>query len=661
MRSTLTSFQFGRAALPLAAVALLAAPAAHGAIPGFSAVEGALTASGGAPAADGIYAVTFAVYKEETGGNPLWSEGPVNIGVKGGQWTHQLGSVKPLAAGVLNGANLWLGLQIGSDPELPRRQLSSAAFAMRAAVADALECSGCVGAGALDPKALEGLAKKSDLAAVALSGNFSDLKGGPDLSAYAKTASLAAVATSGEFKDLKGGPDLSGYAKVASLAPVAQSGSYNDLKDKPAISDAGKSGNYGDLLNKPVLAQVGKNCGTGLVVSGIKADGSLECAASAIAPDMIDEISNGLIWNQFIDSTPGGQNIDILDGNGAGKSDSLNFPDIGTAQSIWVVVDLVNSQISDLTIELYGPGMGNPYVLHSKSGSGQTIKTSYNKETPLASGDMNKDWVGKNPKGTWSITVKDPNDNQLNNPLDGKFSWSLSIQTLSTKKIQIKGNLIVDGDLTIKGVNTAQTNNTLPATYRFASFHTHQHSQTSWVMGNNAAMFGGVHPSTWTDGSAVASSISADKDVQRALFTQKRFAGKNAMVCSDVWLMYSSTDGKVCAALFRVKNSTGADITWTPHFYYTAYSGWSEAASIAVNGANVWSNGGTSNTSVGLTIPKNRVSTVIFVATGSHAHHIGHNIHERVTYLAFYNNSLALPSGLSFVDDLDTATGGYEQ
>jgi hypothetical protein len=29
--------------------------------------------------------------------------------------------------------------------------------------------------------------------------------------------------------------------------------------------------------------------------------------------------------------------------------------------------------------------------------------------------------------------------------------------------------------------------------------------------------------------------------------------------------------------------------------------------------------------------------------------------------MAFGNNSLQLPAGLEFVDDLDTATGGYEQ
>ncbi len=450
------------------AFALHAASAAA-AVPATSAVEGTLQAAGGGAAADGVYAITFGLYNKEVGGNPLWVEGPINIGVKSGQWSHALGTKSALSPSVVNGASVWLGVQIGSDPELPRQPLASTAFAVRAAVAEALECSGCVGAGAIDPKVFESMVKKSDLAAVALSGNFSDLKGGPDLSAYAKTAALAAVATSGNYSDLKGAPDLAPYAKAAALAAVAQSGSYNDLKDKPAISDAGKTGNYGDLQNKPVLPQLGKSCGTGLVMAGIKADGSYDCSVSAIAPDMIDEVSNGLIWNQFVDSTNGGVKVPIPDGNGAGKSDSLDFPDIGSAQAIWVNVDILTSDLSAVTIELYGPGMATPYVLYAKGKTGNTLKAAFNKDTPIAQGDMNKDWIGKNPKGLWSLIVKDPLKNQMPPAVnDGEFTWSLAIQTLSTKKIQVKGNLIVDGSVKV-GTDSATCDATKAGTMRYNS------------------------------------------------------------------------------------------------------------------------------------------------------------------------------------------------
>jgi hypothetical protein len=62
-----------------------------------------------------------------------------------------------------------------------------------------------------------------------------------------------------------------------------------------------------------------------------------------------------------------------------------------------------------------------------------------------------------------------------------------------------------------------------------------------------------------------------------------------------------------------------------------------------------------------LTIPKNRTSTVIFQVGGSTGWSWCCNSHTRKVVLAFYNNSLKLPSGLEFVDDLDTATGGWEQ
>lgn len=50
-----------------------------------------------------------------------------------------------------------------------------------------------------------------------------------------KIDSLKLVAITGEYSDLSGTPDLSVYAKTSSLATVATSGSYNDLSNKPTI------------------------------------------------------------------------------------------------------------------------------------------------------------------------------------------------------------------------------------------------------------------------------------------------------------------------------------------------------------------------------------------------------------------------------------------
>jgi hypothetical protein len=328
--------------------------------------------------------------------------------------------------------------------------------------------------------------------------------------------------------------------------------------------------------------------------------------------------------------------------------------------------------VSKVVVELYGPGMSTPYLLYNGGKTGSAVVAKYNDGDALVSGDMNKDWLGKNIKGNWSITVKDTAAITVppGTPAfvyDGKFNWSISIQTLSSKKVQIKGNAIIDGDVTIGGklnITGAVSNGSgvfKPATFRWAKFHTHQHSQLSWHMGNNAAMYGGQNPSNWTDGNALASSMSADKEVLRTLFIQRGYAGKNANICSELYSMHSSTNGLVCTALFRVKNTTANDITWTPHWYYTAYSGWSEQASVALNGTNLWNTGGVGNTSLNIVIPKNRTSTVIFVSTSTSPYTYLSNEHERATILGFYNNSLALPAGLEFIDDLDTATGGWEQ
>ena len=55
-----------------------------------------------------------------------------------------------------------------------------------------------------------------------------------------------------------------------------------------------------------------------------------------------------------------------------------------------------------------------------------------------------------------------------------------------------------------------------------------------------------------------------------------------------------------------------------------------------------------------LAIPAARTSTVIFVAGGSPP-----SGEARTTFLAFAGNSLALPAGLSVVDDLDTKPDGW--
>jgi|GEM_PF-1519072 len=215
-------------------------------------------------------------------------------------------------------------------------------------------------------------------------------------------------------------------------------------------------------------------------------------------------------------------------------------------------------------------------------------------------------------------------------------------------------NIIAGDGIVVSGTYPNITITSKGATYRWATFTTYD--QQSWACGNTASLFGGVNPSNWTDNNYLAANMPSDKEVLRTIFTQKGYASKNAMIMNDDWMSYSSTNGKVVMALFRIKNTTENAITWTPWFYCSAYGAWGEKASLSLNGADTWNTISSSNASVSLSIPASRTSTVIFVSTsGSPVNNV------RNCRLAFYNNSLLLPVGLEFVDDLDTATGGWEQ
>jgi subtilisin-like proprotein convertase family protein len=426
--------------------------AAHAAVPGAVDLEGALFSSGGGPAADGTYTVTFSLYKDAQTATAAWTE-TASVTVKGGLFNYAIGTVKALDATVLTalGGAPVLGVKVDPDPELPRKPVDSVLYALRAASADAVSCSGCIGATQLDPNVLAPYAKSASLAKSATSGAYADLTGAPDLSVYAKLAALAKVASSGNYADLTGAPDLTAYAKVSSLAKVAGTGAYADLTGLPTLAKVATSGAYADLSGAPtVTVAFGSNCGTGLVVKGIKADGTLNCVVAldptALPPDGLNEISNNLLTNQYVDSTAGTSAVLIPDNNPVGVSDTLTFPDIGVAQALSVSVDISNSDTKTIKVSVFDPN-NIEYVLFNGGAAGTSLKTVYPDTTKPVSGDLTT-WVGKNPAGKWILKVVDTGF--LNNAKDGQINtWSVNIQTLSNKKVQVKGNLIVDGTVTL--------------------------------------------------------------------------------------------------------------------------------------------------------------------------------------------------------------------
>lgn len=89
-------------------------------------------------------------------------------------------------------------------------------------------------------------ANVSGLAAVATSGQYSDLSGTPTL------GSAAAAATT-DFATSAQGTVADSAVQPGDLADVAFSGSYDDLLDKPSLAVVATSGAYSDLSGRPDL------------------------------------------------------------------------------------------------------------------------------------------------------------------------------------------------------------------------------------------------------------------------------------------------------------------------------------------------------------------------------------------------------------------------
>jgi len=90
------------------------------------------------PLADGGYEVTFSIYDAATGGTALWTE-TQTVQTTNGVFSVLLGSVSPVDASLFSGTSRYLGLAVGSDPEMtPRLQMVSVPFALQAKTAETL-------------------------------------------------------------------------------------------------------------------------------------------------------------------------------------------------------------------------------------------------------------------------------------------------------------------------------------------------------------------------------------------------------------------------------------------------------------------------------------------------------------------------------------------
>lgn len=112
---------------------LVVATQASFAVPLTMTYQGKLTTSAGLPVADGSHTLSFGFYSNATGGSPLWSHGPVNVTTTGGVFSASL----PLnSSQIMTDSTIWLQTTADGSVLLPRVQLFSAPYAVRASNAD---------------------------------------------------------------------------------------------------------------------------------------------------------------------------------------------------------------------------------------------------------------------------------------------------------------------------------------------------------------------------------------------------------------------------------------------------------------------------------------------------------------------------------------------
>ncbi len=104
------------------------------AIPQLINYQGYLTDDLGTPVADGDYSLTFRIWDAETGGTQLWSEDHPTVSVTNGLFNMILGGVSPLLLSF--DIDYWLGIEVQSEPELPRIRLTSVAYSYRSSMSD---------------------------------------------------------------------------------------------------------------------------------------------------------------------------------------------------------------------------------------------------------------------------------------------------------------------------------------------------------------------------------------------------------------------------------------------------------------------------------------------------------------------------------------------
>ena len=266
----------------LAGVVVAAPAVVHAAQGLVLTVDGRVLTTAGGPVSDGSYGFAFKVYDSAEGGEALWSEFHLAVPVKAAVFHILLGTVDPKnplpAETFAGGGPRWLGVTVAPDPELPRIRFEKVPYAVhatRAAIANGLDCSGCVGEGALAAGSVTAVvlgAGAVHAEHVAFTWAGSDGKGGPATTALvANEADHAATADNAKTADKATSADDAVTASKAALADKAL------MADKATVAEGLA------CTGCVVAAHLGKgSVGSDALAADLAVSGSLSVAGTAL-------------------------------------------------------------------------------------------------------------------------------------------------------------------------------------------------------------------------------------------------------------------------------------------------------------------------------------------------------------------------------------------
>jgi hypothetical protein len=625
-------------------------------------------------------------------GGLLWEESHDGVVADNGLVFVELGSTagNALDGTVFDGAAVYLEITVNGDVMSPRIPLFSVPYAVRAASADTADSLGALleadiqrrVSGSCPGGAISGIGADGAVTCSAGLGDITDVVAGFGVSGGGASGAVTLNVDTTEVQARVTGTCGPGQTVVGvnangsvNCVPVPV-GDVEEIVAGPGLLGGGTGGIVSLSVNTgQIQARVTGFCSPAEAMASIAADGAVTCATTVTSL----AVGGGIVGVGTIGDVSLSVDSSVIQSRVSGTC--------GPAQAMSGIGANGTVTCSDTAITGMSPGTGllgggsggdvslsvDPSVVQTRVSGTCSATQAMNSigedgtvicsDTAITGVSPGTGLLGGGSEGDVSLSV---DSSVVQTRVSGTCSSSQAVRTVGSDgtvtctevptsglaPVQIVSNQVrldttncsIGESLTFNGTSFVCKNN--GNVFRWNVFDTYGNNTGDWLFQNNAAMFGGINPSAWTDGNALTASISPDKEVQRTLFTRKGYAGANAMIYSSLINMWSSTNGKVVVVMTRVRNTTGAAITWTPFFWYTGYPGWNEVPSVALNGVNMWTGGNVNPTqaSVSLTIPANRTSTVIFSSFSGPPWNNCCSNYLRSVVFGFYNNSLT-PGG----------------